>query len=285
MILREEDSNLEDEDIINMVAAGQLPMTVTDDLTASLWSKVFTELRVYDQMPLVADDRIGWAVQNGATNFLKLINEFVKDHKQGTAFGNSLLATYLQTAKWATNNTAPDEMEKYKAAAAFFKKYGGIERFDWKLIAAQAYQESQIDQSKVSPVGAVGVMQIKPSTAAGDPININNVDTNMENNIAAGTKYLDYITKRYFSDAEFTTLDRALFAFASYNAGPAKVAKLREKTKQEGLDPNKWFGNVELVAGHEIGAETVNYVSNIYKYYVAYKIAFDTTNTRKHLIH
>ena len=281
VILREADPNLEDEDIINMVANGQIQMTMTDDLTAGLWAKVFPELKVYDQIALVTDDRIGWAVQNGASNFLALVNEFVKDHKVGTTFGNVVLANYLQNTKWAKNNTAPGEMEKYKAAAAFFKKYGTATGFDWQLIAAQAYQESQIDQSRVSPVGAVGVMQIKPSTAEGDPINIKNVDTNMENNINAGTKYLDFILKRYFSDSKFSKLDSALFAFASYNAGPARIAKLRDKAEKEGLDPNKWFGNVELVAAHDIGSETVTYVSNIYKYYVAYKMGSEATNAKR----
>src|SRR5205823_14977842 len=110
------------------------------------------------------------------------------------------LASDLQTAKWATNNIPPCEMEKYKAAASLFKKYGEMAGIDPRLIAAQAYQESQIDQSRTSPAGAVGVMQINPSTAAGDPINIENVDKNMENNIHAGTKYLQYIAKRYFTD-------------------------------------------------------------------------------------
>ena len=281
VVIREADSNLEDEDIINMVAAGQIPMTMTDDLTAGLWVKVFPELKVYDQIPLVTDDRIAWAVQNGAKNFLGLVNEFVKDHKIGTTFGNMMLANYFQNTKFAKNNTTPAEMEKYKAAAAFFKKYGEQQGYDWRLIAAQAYQESQIDQSVRSPAGAVGVMQIKPTTAADDPINITGVDTNMENNIRAGVKYLDYISKRYFADAKMTPLDRALFAFASYNAGPAKIAKLRKKAEDEGLDPNKWFGNVELVAAHDIGAETVTYVSNIYKYYVAYKMGSETNAVRR----
>ena len=172
-------------------------------------------------------------------------------------------------------------MEKYRAAVVFFKKYADEDGFDWRLIVAQAYQESQLDQSVISPAGAVGVMQIKPSTAAGDPINIQDVDKDLENNIRAGTKYLDYITKRYFSDAKMTSTDRALFAFASYNAGPAKIAKLRETAKLEGLDPDKWFGNVELVAAREIGTETVTYVSNIYKYYIGYKIASETESNRK----
>jgi len=219
-------------------------------------------------------------VQNGAANFVTLVNEFIKDHKQGTSFGNTILAKYLQNTKWAKNNVAPSEMEKFKGAISYFKKYGAEDKFEWLMIAAQAYQESQIDQSRTSPAGAVGVMQIKPSTAAGDPINITGVETNMENNIHAGVKYLNFIMDRYFADAKMDATDRALFAFASYNAGPAKIAKLRKMAENDGLDPNIWFGNVELIAAREIGPETVTYVSNIYKYYVAYKLASGITNKR-----
>jgi membrane-bound lytic murein transglycosylase MltF len=149
------------------------------------------------------------------------------------------------------------------------------------MIAAQAYQESTIDQSKTSSAGAVGVMQIKPSTAAGSPINIKNVDTNMENNISAGVKYLHYIMDTNFKDAKFDETNRNLFAFAAYNAGPARVAQLRKKAEAQGLNPNIWFNNVELIAAKEIGAETVTYVSNIYKYYVAYKMVANEMNQKK----
>jgi membrane-bound lytic murein transglycosylase MltF len=280
VILKEADPNLEDDDLLNMVASGQVQMTMTDDMTAGLWSAVFPELKVYSDIPLVTDDRIGWAVQNGAANFVTLVNEFIKDHKQGTSFGNTILAKYLQNTKWAKNNVAPSEMEKFKGAISYFKKYGAEDKFEWLMIAAQAYQESQIDQSRTSPAGAVGVMQIKPSTAAGEPINITGVETNMENNIHAGVKYLNFIMDRYFADAKMDATDRALFAFASYNAGPAKIAKLRKMAENDGLDPNIWFGNVELIAAREIGPETVTYVSNIYKYYVAYKLASGVTNKR-----
>lgn len=252
-----------------------------DDLVAGLWAKVFEGLNVHSDLALVSDDRIGWAVQKNTPQFLGLVNEFVKDHKEGTSFGNTLILRYLKDAKFAKNNTLPSEIEKYKAAVGFFKKYGDQYGFDWLMIAAQAYQESTIDQSKSSPAGAYGVMQIKPSTAAGNPINIQNIDTNMENNINAGVKYLDYIVKVNFRDAKFDRFNRELFAFAAYNAGPGRVSGLRKKAEAEGLDPNKWFNNVELVAAKEIGAETVTYVSNIYKYYVAYKLVVDDIATRK----
>jgi len=281
MTLREADSNLEDEDILNMVGSGVVSITIMDDLGANLWAQVFEGLKVHNDLVLVSDDKIGWAVQKNTPQFMALMNEFVKDHKAGTSFGNTLLLRYLKDAKFAKNNTVPTEMDKYRSAIGFFKKYGDQYGFDWLMIAAQAYQESTIDQSKASPAGAYGVMQIKPSTAAGNPINISNIDTNMENNINAGVKYMDYIVNTNFKDAKFDRLNRALFGFAAYNAGPGRVAGLRRKAEAQGLDPNKWFNNVELVAAKEIGSETVTYVSNIYKYYVAYKLVAEDINKKK----
>ena len=277
MVLRAADENLQDEDILDMVNAGLVGVTVMDDLIAGFWGKIYNGITVHNDLSIADGDRIGWAVQKGTPQFLSLINEFVKDHKAGTAFGNTLLQKYLKDTKWAKNNIAPQEMEKFKTAVAFFKKYGAQYDFDWLMIAAQAYQESQIDQTKTSPVGAVGVMQIKPSTASGDPINISGVDKDMEKNINAGVKYLHFMMDHYFKGAKMTNIDRGLFAFASYNAGPNRIAKLRKQAEAEGLDPNIWFNNVEIVAAKEIGAETVNYVSNIYKYYVAYKMVAENT--------
>jgi len=273
IILKAAADDLEDEDILNMVQVGVANITVADDLIAGLWAKVFSGLVVHSDIKLAEGDKIGWAVQKNTPEFLALVNEFVKDHKLGTSFGNTLLHRYLQNTKWASNNTLPSEVEKFKSAVDYFKKYGTEYEFDWLSIAAQAYQESQIDQTRRSGAGAVGVMQIKPSTAGDPSVGIPNVDTNIDNNIHAGVKYMDFIMKRYFADANMNSMNRSLFAFASYNAGPARVARLRKAANAEGLDPNVWFNNVEIVAAREIGAETVTYVGNIYKYYVAYKMA------------
>ena len=281
MILREADFNLEDEDILNMVGSGVVGITIMDDLVAGLWAQVFEGLKVHNDLALVSDDKIGWAVQKNTPQFLALLNEFAKEHKAGTSFGNTLIARYLKDAKFARNNVVPTEMDKYRSAIEYFKKFGDQYKFDWLMIAAQAYQESTIDQSVSSPAGAYGVMQIKPSTAEGDPINIPDTQTNMENNINAGVKYMDYIVNTNFKDAKFDKLNRELFAFAAYNAGPGRVAGLRKKAEAQGLDPNVWFNNVEMVAAKEIGAETVTYVSNIYKYYVAYKLVTEDLAKKK----
>jgi membrane-bound lytic murein transglycosylase MltF len=171
------------------------------------------------------------------------------------------------------NAAAEADMARFQQTVDFFRRYGDQYDLPWLLVAAQAYQESGIDQSKRSPVGAVGVMQIKPSTAEGSPIFIKGVDADMERNIEAGAKYLRFIVDQYYADEPMDRVNKGLFAVASYNAGPARIAGLRREAAKMGLDPNRWFGNVEVVAAKRIGRETVTYVSNIYKYYVTYQLA------------
>ena len=150
------------------------------------------------------------------------------------------------------------------------------------MIAALAYQESRIDQKKKNPSGAIGVMQVLPSTASDPNVNIPNIK-NMESNIHAGVKYLRFIRDRYFEDQPMDPLNKILFSLASYNAGPAKVARLRKEAVKMRLDPNIWFDNVEIIAARQIGRETVQYVSNIYKYYIAYRMVIDADKQKKAL--
>ncbi|HKP68841.1 MAG TPA: transporter substrate-binding domain-containing protein [Pyrinomonadaceae bacterium] len=271
MTLKPADEALEDEDILEMVQAGVVGITVVDKVVGALWAQVFTSLTLHPDVAVGDSISAGWAFRKGSPELASLVNEFVKDHRSGTAFGNTLIRRYFQNTKWIDNATAEEERQKYRETVAFFKKYSGQYGFDWLLVAAQGYQESRLDQTVQSSAGAVGVMQIKPTTAAGEPININDV-SKAEANIHAGVKYMRFMMDQYFKDAPMDKTNKGLFAFASYNAGPARVAKLRKMAQDEGLDPNKWFNNVELIAGREIGPETVTYVSNIYKYYVAFKL-------------
>lgn len=280
IILKEADANLEDEDILNMVNTGVVGITVTDDLTAALWSNVYEQLNVHTDLKVATGDQIGWLIQKETPNFLALVNEFVQGNKVGTSFGNTLLHKYFKDTKWAKNNLGPLEIEKMKRTEPYFRKYAGQYNFDVLMIAAQAYQESTIDQSVRSPAGAVGVMQIKPSTAADKTVGISDVETSAENNIHAGVKYMDYVMRTNLKDAKLDKTNRSLFALAAYNAGPARLAQLRKKAEAEGYNPNVWFNNVEIIAAREIGPETVTYVSNIYKYYVGYKMYRDIIATK-----
>ena len=152
--------------------------------------------------------------------------------------------------------------------------------FDTLMLVAQAYQESHLDNDKKSPAGAVGIMQIKPSTAADKQVGINDISSPADN-IRAGARYMRFLTDRYFSEPEVDELHQWLFALAAYNAGPAKVRRMRNQAAAEGHDPNLWIDNVELVAAREIGRETVRYVRNVYKYYVAYRMSWDTQVMRE----
>jgi membrane-bound lytic murein transglycosylase MltF len=115
-------------------------------------------------------------------------------------------------------------------------------------------------------------MQVIPQYAAAPPINVPDVNR-ADRNILAAVRMLDNIVATYFDDPDLDEVNKTLFTFAAYNAGPGRVARLRKKARQDGLNPNKWFSNVELEVAKEVGEETVLYVDNIYKYYIAYKLA------------
>ena len=191
---------------------------------------------------------------------------------KGTLLGNIFFKRYYENSKWIDNPVSQTQVSKLDKYKAVIQKYAKQYDFDWLSIAAMAYQESKLDQSKISSAGAVGIMQIKPDTAASDPVGIADI-TNSEDNINAGIKYLAFLRERYFSSPEIAQEDQVDFTWAAYNAGPARISQLREMAAESGYDPNKWFSNVERIAAREIGRETVRYVANVNKYYIAYKLA------------
>jgi membrane-bound lytic murein transglycosylase MltF len=148
------------------------------------------------------------------------------------------------------------------------------------MMAAQGYQESRLDQSVKSRVGAVGIMQVMPSTAAGAPVKIPNIQSE-ENNIHAGARLMHFLIEDHFNEPGLDLRNRMLFAIASYSAGPAKIGRCRTLAKDMGYDPNQWFNNVEVAAAKVIGRETTQYVANIYKYYVCYRLAGETSLRRQ----
>jgi membrane-bound lytic murein transglycosylase MltF len=146
------------------------------------------------------------------------------------------------------------------------------------MLAAQGFQESQLDQKARSHMGAIGIMQLMPAT--GREMKVGDL-TVAENNVHAGAKYMDRIMARYLPDAHFDDTNHTLFGFACYNAGPGNIARMRREAKKRGLDPNKWFNNVELVTAEKIGAEPTTYVRNIFKYYVAYRMMLDVAEAQR----
>ena len=144
-------------------------------------------------------------------------------------------------------------------------------------LAAQGFQESKLQQNRRSNAGAIGIMQIKPSTASDPNVGIDDI-SDADGNIHAGTKYMRFLIDRYFSDENINEFNSWLLGLAAYNAGPSRVINLRNEAQRNGYDPDVWFDNVEIIAAKRIGSETVTYVSNIFKYYTGYQMAFAKLN-------
>jgi membrane-bound lytic murein transglycosylase MltF len=263
---------LEDEDLLEMVSAGVIPATVVDSHIAEPWAEMLDGIVLHTKAIVRSGGSIAWAVRKGCPKLKQQVDEFAKENKKGTLLFNVIFKRYLKSTKWLKPATSSAELKKFRAALAYFQTYGKKYDLPWLLLAGLAYQESGIDQSQKSSAGAVGVMQIKPSTAEGKPIEIKGVESSMERNIEAGTKYLRFIADKHVNEPELDPLNRGLLIAASYNAGPTRIEKLRARAAKEGLDPNRWFGNVEVIAAKEIGRETVTYVANVYKYYVTYEL-------------
>jgi membrane-bound lytic murein transglycosylase MltF len=278
--LKAADPNLTDEDLMEMVNAGLVPSTVTISIRANFWAKVLPHLTLHPNIVLKEEGQLAWATRKDSPQLKQLLDAFVKGHAVGTSFGNTLVRRYLQNTEWVKDATSSEEMKKFQTYVRYFQKYAAEYDFDYLLLVAQGYQESLLDQNRKNPSGAIGIMQVIPKYAAAPPISISNVEI-AEYNIQAGAKMLRNIADTYFSDSRLDPLNKTLLTFASYNAGPNRIARLRKQASSEGLDPNQWFGNVELVVAKDIGQETVQYVNNIYKYYIAYKLTLEELQTQK----
>jgi membrane-bound lytic murein transglycosylase MltF len=268
---------LEDDDLLEMVNAGLVEATVVDDYTVEFWRQVFTDIQ-----PQPARVRSGGTIAVGVRKdnpkMLAAVNTWIKKYGPRTVFGNMMEKRYLEDAGYVKNAASEAERRKFEAIVKYFMTYGDRYDVDPVMMAAQGYQESRLDQSVRSRVGAIGVMQVMPAT--GKDLKVGDI-TRIEANIHAGVKYFRFMMDRYYKDEPMDELNKALMTFASYNAGPGKIRTLRAETARRGLDPNQWFGNVERVVSERIGRETVTYVSNIYKYYVAYKLVMDQREERE----
>ena len=260
------DEQLETEDLIELVAVGALPLTVADSHIAELWREVLDGARVRDDLAIAEGRSIAWAMRPDTPRLAEEVDAFVAGHRQGTLFGNILLKRYFRSAERLRNPLVDAELSAFERLRPIFREFAERYGLDWLLVAAQAYQESRFDQSLTSSRGAVGIMQIKPSTAADRNVGISDISTPRDN-IHAGVKYMRFLRDRYFDDPDLRPLDQAFFTLAAYNAGPARVARFRQRAEERGLDQNVWFRQVEQLASRQ----TVDYVSHIFKYWVAYR--------------
>ncbi len=266
--------DLETESILEMVNSGAIGITVADSHIARIWSGILENITVHDDIILREGSQIAWMVRKENPELLASLNEFLKTRKKGTLFGNIYFDRYFNSMEMLNSPSVVQEWEKVKKYQNLILKYAEAYDFDWRLILAVAFQESGLNHSRKSRAGAVGLMQVLPSTARDKKINIDRIDR-VENNIHAGVKYLAFLRDHYFSDETISPRARLRFTLAAYNAGPAKIQDARALAQTMGLDENRWFRNVEIAVLRTVGQETVRYVSNINKYYALYQVLID----------
>jgi membrane-bound lytic murein transglycosylase MltF len=283
---------LEDEDLLEMLNAGLVEAVVVDDWKARIWAQVLPKIKVNDGAVVRSGGLVGWAIRKDSPKLQELVSEFyanvIKKQEIVSEFYANVIKKqnllearkkrYFSRARQLKDPTASAGWKRFEQTLALFRKYGDKYAFDPLMLAAQGYQESGLDQNVKSAVGAIGVMQLMPATGA--ELKVGDI-TLIEPNIHAGAKYMDQLMTRYFPDANFDETNRTLFAFASYNAGAGRIAQMRKEGQKRGLNPDKWFNNVEIVTAEKVGLETTTYVRNIYKYYVAYKLTLDVKEAKE----
>ncbi len=271
MTLRPADEHMEDEDLLEMVNAGLIPMVIVDEHKAELWAEVFDAITVRSDLAVRTGGQLAWAFRKNSPQLKEVVDRFVSRNRQGSYLFNVLWKRYWGDAEWIRNATSESEMARYRAVMDLFRRYSGEYGFPYLLMMAQGYQESGLDQNVRSSAGAVGIMQLLPSTAADPNVGISDIST-AENNVQAGVKYMEFLRRRYFTDEEIDQLDRMMFTMAAYNAGPARIQRLRGVAAERGLDPDVWFRNVELIVAEKVGRGTIQDGDHIYKDYAAYSM-------------
>lgn len=269
--------DLEDEDLMEMLNAGVISDIIVDDWKAKMWAQILPGIRVNEQAAMSSGGYIGCAFRKNSPLLAAELNDFYYNYERNLASMPYRLKKYYKKVKELQDPTNSGNTNRYNEIIQLFEKYGDKYDFDPLMLAAMGFQESKLDQSKRSPVGAVGVMQLMPTTGAEMKVGDINIT---EANIHAGTKYMDQLMTTYFQDAHFDLFNRSLFAFASYNAGPNKIASLRKLAAERGLNPDIWLNNVEIVTSEKVGLETTTYVRNVMKYYYSYKLMLERSKEK-----
>ncbi|PWU22042.1 MAG: lytic transglycosylase F [Candidatus Rokuibacteriota bacterium] len=269
---------LEDEDILEMVNAGLVTATIVDDAVAGFWKQIFPQLTLHPAVAVRTGGEFAWVIRKDSPLLKAQLNAMLARYPEGSWQRSELLTKYFKNTKWAKAATSGEGRTRYDRTIALFQKYGDRYGIDYLLVMALGYQESELNQDARSKVGAVGVMQLMPAT--GKEMGVGDI-TQLDPNIHAGVKFLRALMNEHYANEPMDRLNKGLFTFAAYNTGPGHIRQLRKLAAQRRLNPNVWFDNVELIAAERIGRETGTYVSNIYKYYLAYQMLAAASEERE----
>jgi len=267
--------DLPTEELIRQVAEKKIEVTIADSNIALLNQMYYPQAII--ACPISEQEFLGWAVNRNARNLLHRINCFFKTIKENGKFKEiydkyyANIDTFDYVDLRAYHRRLKSRLPKYKKIIMEAADYHG---FDWRLIAAQIYQESHFNSKARSRSGAKGLMQLTSSTARS--LGVKNI-LNPEQNINAGVQHLKDLYN-YFDKAE--GLNRLFIALAAYNVGQGHILDARNIAREMNLDPDKWSSLLttlprlthpkhykKAIYGYCRGTEPIEYLNKIMIYY------------------
>ncbi len=266
---------IEPEELLALVNAGRLAAAVVDRRVARAWQPTLGRIAIQENVDFDWGGRYAWAARQSNPELRRVLAEFFTEHQRAPRMKQAFDGDDGEARQFLRESVSAEELRNFRRLNRAFIASARRYDLDPLMLMAQAFHESQFDQRARSNRGAVGVMQVLPSTAADPNVRVSGVRSSAEQNVEAASKYLRFLADTYLDDPALTPDNRMFMLLAAYNAGPGNLQKVRRMARENGLDPDRWFGHVEQMAARALGRETLDYVNNVYKYYVAYSFARD----------
>lgn len=269
-ILYKDHVALDDEAMLQMANDGLIQFVMSTEWRANLWKPYLKNIQIHSDIEFDIGGNIGWAIRDVD----KALQEDILAFSSGQLNDEAILLfakdDFNQRKNALKDPKSKEDWARFMSMRPLFEKYGNQYDLSPLFLASFGFQETMLNQDLISPSGAIGVMQLTAST--GSAMDVGNI-RQLDSNIHAGAKYLNQLASQNFNGDGLDKSNQALFAIASYNIGPANVIRARKLASKLGFDPNKWFLNVEMAASELFGIEPMNYVRNVYKYFVAYQLS------------
>ena len=272
VILYKDQVGLDDEAMLQMVNDGLIPYAMGTEFRVDLWKPYLTNVKVYQDIRYDIGGNIGWAIRSKDKWLQEDIGSFSSSELNTEALLMFDQDAFKNQKSGLKDPKGKEEWARFVSMRPIFEKYGNQYHLNPLLLASFGFQETMLNQALISPGGAIGVMQLNAAT--GDAMNVGNIHE-VDSNIHAGAKYLNDLVSDNFKEDGLDNSNRTLFAIASYNLGPKNIEKARNEAARRGFDPNKWFLNVEMTTAALFGMMTMNYVRNVYKYFVVYQLSLN----------
>lgn len=274
------DPSLAVEDVLEMVQAGVLPLTVVELPIAERWSKILPKLQIQRRVTLTAPEDMHWYMRRDAVMLHASVDRFLQDYRAPADQDANFQRIYRRLYK-IHYPLARANRQRLSTLRPVLQRHAEAQNLDWLNLAALAFKESSLNPAARGSGGAHGLMQITPGAAQRVGIkDINSVDGNVQ----ASARYLALIRRKFFSSNQLNERERMAFVLAAYNLGPERVQAMRAEARRRGLNHNQWFFQVERVALEQVGMGPVSYVSSVNKYFLAFdreRVALESTRTGK----